>query len=294
MKGLKQILKGRTGPFFARLLGKKEPSAEEWKAFSETVFRCTLCGNCQEVCPVGHSPQGPVAFPPAGSGPLQGSYPKKIRHDPGQPRREPQCLRGGQRGAGRLGGGYERMRPDHGFVKERAEVVYFTGCVAAYFPLAQKIPVALAEILDVERRGFHALGRRGVVLRVSPAGGGPQGDVEHLRRTQCGGGSEERGARRVVFACPSCYQMWREHYPIGVRDRPCLRVPDGLVRARQDPSQGTGPDRHLPRPLRPGPRGAGVRRAEGADPAPFRASAWWSFPATARTANAAGEAATSR
>jgi heterodisulfide reductase subunit D len=24
-----------------------------------------------------------------------------------------------------------------------------------------------------------------------------------------------KGAREVVFACPSCYQMWREHYPLG-------------------------------------------------------------------------------
>jgi len=23
------------------------------KHFSDTVFRCTLCGNCQEVCPIG-------------------------------------------------------------------------------------------------------------------------------------------------------------------------------------------------------------------------------------------------
>jgi len=52
MKGLKQILKGRTG-LLRKLLGKKELSGEEWKAYSETVYRCTLCGNCQEVCPVG-------------------------------------------------------------------------------------------------------------------------------------------------------------------------------------------------------------------------------------------------
>ncbi|MCX5877648.1 MAG: (Fe-S)-binding protein, partial [Deltaproteobacteria bacterium] len=52
MKGLKQILKGRTS-LLRKLLGKKELSNEEWKAYSETVYRCTLCGNCQEVCPVG-------------------------------------------------------------------------------------------------------------------------------------------------------------------------------------------------------------------------------------------------
>ena len=24
---------------------------------------------------------------------------------------------------------------------------------------------------------------------------------------------KDKGAKRVVFACPSCYQMWRDHYP---------------------------------------------------------------------------------
>ena len=52
MKGLKQILKGRTG-LFRKLFGKKEPTEEALRHFSDTVFRCTLCGNCQEICPVG-------------------------------------------------------------------------------------------------------------------------------------------------------------------------------------------------------------------------------------------------
>ena len=52
IKGLKEILKSRVG-LFRTLFGKKGPSKERWKHFSDTVFRCTLCGNCQEVCPVG-------------------------------------------------------------------------------------------------------------------------------------------------------------------------------------------------------------------------------------------------
>ena len=40
-----------------------------------------------------------------------------------------------------------RDAPEHGYLKDKAEIVYFTGCVASYFPLAQKIPRALAEIL---------------------------------------------------------------------------------------------------------------------------------------------------
>jgi heterodisulfide reductase subunit D len=52
MKGLQTLLKQRTG-LFKRLFGKKPPTKEDLKHFSDTVFRCTLCGNCQEVCPVG-------------------------------------------------------------------------------------------------------------------------------------------------------------------------------------------------------------------------------------------------
>jgi len=37
--------------------------------------------------------------------------------------------------------------PDHGFLKEKAEVFTSQGCVAAYFPLAQEDPVALARFL---------------------------------------------------------------------------------------------------------------------------------------------------
>ncbi len=43
IKGLKQILKARTG-LYRKLFRKKVPSEEQWKQFSDTVFRCTLCG----------------------------------------------------------------------------------------------------------------------------------------------------------------------------------------------------------------------------------------------------------
>jgi heterodisulfide reductase subunit D len=52
LRALKKIMKGRMGGFW-RLFGNKAPSDEELKAFSETVFRCTLCGHCQVACPVG-------------------------------------------------------------------------------------------------------------------------------------------------------------------------------------------------------------------------------------------------
>ena len=52
IKGLKQILKSRGG-ILRHLLRRKEPTPEQWKHYSNTVFRCTLCGHCQEACPTG-------------------------------------------------------------------------------------------------------------------------------------------------------------------------------------------------------------------------------------------------
>ena len=41
------------------------------------------------------------------------------------------------------------------------------------------------------------------------------------------GADKARGAKTVVFACPSCYQMWREHYHT---DRELLSAPELLLR----------------------------------------------------------------
>jgi heterodisulfide reductase subunit D len=47
MKGLKRILKSRGG-IFRKLLGIRDLSGEEWKTYSDTVFRCTLCGTARK------------------------------------------------------------------------------------------------------------------------------------------------------------------------------------------------------------------------------------------------------
>ena len=52
MKGLNRILRSRN-PILKKIFRIKGPSDQERKKFSDTVFKCTLCGNCQEVCPVG-------------------------------------------------------------------------------------------------------------------------------------------------------------------------------------------------------------------------------------------------
>ena len=155
MRGLKKILESRGG-LFRKLLGRKELTEEEWKTYSETVFRCTLCGNCQEVCPVGiHLKE------------LWLSLRQDLVHSKAYPEKI-KMIRDNLEESHNVFAEDNSERadwvedvknaPEHGYLKEKAEVVYFTGCVASYFPLAQKIPVALAEILQVSGVDFTLLG----------------------------------------------------------------------------------------------------------------------------------------
>jgi len=209
MKGLKEILRSRTG-LFRRLFGKKGPSGKEWEHFSGTVFRCTLCGNCQEVCPVGiHLKE------------LWLSLRQDLVHSDAYPPKIDMIRENLDESHNVFAEDNEeradwvedmRDAPDHGFLKDEAEMVYFTGCVASYFPLAQKIPIALAEILDVSEVDFTLLGEEEWCCGFPMLGAGLK-EMFHEFRDHNLQAVKEKHAKKVIFACPSCYQMWREHYP---------------------------------------------------------------------------------
>jgi len=209
MKGLQALLKQRTS-LFKRLFGKKPSTQEDLKHFSDTVFRCTLCGNCQEVCPVGihlkdlwlslrqdmvHSK----------------SYPKKINMIRDNLAEDRNVFAEDNEERAEW---VEDMRdpPDDNYIKDQSDVVYFTGCTAAYFPLAQKIPMALAEILDRSGVDFTLLGEEEWCCGFPMLGAG-LGEMFQEFMTHNLEAVREKGAKELVFSCPSCYQMWREHYP---------------------------------------------------------------------------------
>ena len=209
MKGLKEILKSRTG-LLRKLFRKKGPTEAEWEHLSDTVFRCTLCGNCQEICPVGISLKD-----------LWISLRQDLVHSKYYPKKIDMIRDNLNKSHNVFDEDNEERAdwvedmdepPDHGYIKETAELVYFTGCVAAYFPVAQQIPIALAEILDAGNVDFTLLGEDEWCCGFPLLGAGLKElfqefvdhNVEAVRKKQ---------AKEIIFACPSCYQMWREYYP---------------------------------------------------------------------------------
>ena len=206
---LGRILKTRTG-FWRKLCRIKEPTTEELRAFSDTVFRCTLCGNCRQICPVGidltqlwHSVRRDLVDSDA--------YPGKI-----------DMIRENLDESHNVFGEDNEERaewvedmpdaPDHGHIRDRAELVYFTGCVSSFFPLAQQIPIALVKILDAARVDFTLLGEDEWCCGFPLLGAGLGDQLDGLIANNVAA-VKAKGAKRVIFACPSCYRMWQEYYP---------------------------------------------------------------------------------
>jgi len=209
MRGLKEILKSRTG-LLRKLFKNKALTEGGWDHLSETVFRCTLCGNCQEICPVGIHLKD-----------LWISLRQDMVHSKHYPKKV-DMIRKNLESSHNVFDEDNTERadwvedmdepPDHGYVKQTADLVYFTGCVAAYFPLAQQIPIALAEILETSGVDFTLLGEDEWCCGFPLLGAGLkdmfQQFVDHNIAAV-----QKKQAKAVIFACPSCYQMWREYYP---------------------------------------------------------------------------------
>ncbi len=206
---LRKILRSRSG-LFRRFFGCKEPTLEELKVFSNTVYSCTLCGRCEASCPSGISLRD-----------LWLSLREDMVENKVHPKKVDMILSNVQRSHNVFDEENEERAdwvedmndpPDHGYLKDQAEVVYFTGCVSAYFPMAQQIPIALAEIFEAASVDFTLMGEQEWCCGFPLLGAGLRSHFQDLidHNIQA---VKEKGATTIVFSCPSCYQMWKEHYP---------------------------------------------------------------------------------
>jgi len=206
---LKKLQRSRSG-WWSRLFKKNRMTDEELSHFSETVFKCTLCGNCQQVCPVGIRMMD-----------IWVSLRQDLVHSEFYPKKVDMIGENIAESHNVFDEDNEERAdwvddmpdaPDDGFIRDQADVVYFTGCVSSYFPMAQQIPIALAQIFQAADVDFTLLGEDEWCCGFPLLGAGlremtPE-VIEHNMEA-----IRKKGASTIVFACPSCFQMWREHYP---------------------------------------------------------------------------------
>ncbi|MBO4297016.1 MAG: (Fe-S)-binding protein [Desulfovibrio sp.] len=221
MRKLKRLLRNGSplASLLRRLPGKlgealggrfAAPSESELKDYASSVFRCSLCGDCEEVCPAKIPVKGlwlslrqelaRTGSAPAKIGMIKDNI-AEFRNVFGEDNEE-------------RGDWVDDMRrpPEGGCQKAKADIVYFTGCTGAYFPLAQKIPMAFAGLLEQAHADYTILAGAEWCCGFPLLGSGQGTELPDIVRHNVEA-VRARGASTVVFTCPSCYQTWREHYP---------------------------------------------------------------------------------
>jgi heterodisulfide reductase subunit D len=187
-------------------------SREKLKVYSDHPYLCTLCGRCALECPAFIDTKE-LRTALRGFMVEKGNYPqsmdqlaetlKRVHNIIGEPSEDRAAW------VQALG-----EAPKDMFQRERAKVVYFTGCVASYFPMTKRIPQSFAQILDRGGVDFTLLGGEewccGFPLVAAGMKREAEACMEHnLEKVR------EKGAESIVFACPSCYHTWTEARPAG-------------------------------------------------------------------------------
>lgn len=192
----------------ARLLrlGMKEEVLD-----SRAFWLCTSCGACTSHCPRG------IGFLETIIG-LKRYAIEKGLHIPEDVRLLQETIRSTHNISGdpndeRLGWSTNLPQPLTGLErKPDADVLYFVGCISAFYPRAYSIPQAFGRILDVADVSFTTLAGDEWCCGYPLYNAGLEAEitelVEHNVRQ-----IEALGVTTMVTTCPSCYYMWKVVYP---------------------------------------------------------------------------------
>jgi heterodisulfide reductase subunit D len=107
--------------------------------------------------------------------------------------------------------------------KKGAEVLYFVGCVSAFYPQAYSIPQALVQIFEEAGVDFTTMGGKEWCCGYPLHGAGMKGLVSELAIHNVEQ-VKELGSKKLVATCPSCYYAWKHIYPEFVELPPDLEI----------------------------------------------------------------------
>jgi heterodisulfide reductase subunit D len=173
------------------------------KPLVEHIFSCLMCNMCTQACPVGLDKEGVFKAMRADIIANGLELPEGISMLATSLRREHNILGEPENARGNWAEGLE--------IPDKADVVYFVGCVASYkFP---EIARATAKILRGGGVNFTILGAKewccGNRMFLSGHLAMGRGMAEHnMRRLK------ETGAKKIVTSCAECYRCLKQEYPL--------------------------------------------------------------------------------
>ena len=204
------------GSLLRKLLRRDGASDEAWSRYREGVFDCTLCGRCEVYCPVNIKTRDLAIAMRQELATARCMLPKNLDRARDAVLEEGNIF-GYPNEERALWAEFLDDLPADLLNKERAEVLYFVGCVSSFSPAVQEIPQAFLRLLLKAGLDVGLLAGEEWCCGFPLIVGGLAKDaeqviahnIERIRRL---------GAKTVVFNCPSCYYTWRRYYPLeGVR-----------------------------------------------------------------------------
>jgi heterodisulfide reductase subunit D len=177
------------------------------------AYLCTLCGRCEMVCPASIETRD-LRIATREFGVRRGEIPpilnqvsdmlKRVHNILGEPNEDRAMW---VEALGEV--------PKHLYQKERSKIVYFVGCVASYFPMTKRIPQSFVQILDKAGIDFTLLGGEEWCCGFPLIAAGMKENIgtlidHNVKKVK------EKGAEKVVCACPSCFNTWRDKYKSGL------------------------------------------------------------------------------
>jgi heterodisulfide reductase subunit D len=200
----------RQNGLLARLLGRAEIGQAELAVHAEGVYDCTLCARCYQVCPVGIDLRALWIAMREQLVDLE-LYPEML--DQLRDTVTTHYNISGDPNENRLGWTANMARPPEGLDrKPEAEVVYFMGCVAAFYPMVYSVAQSLVSLMDRAGVNFTTMGGEeyccGFPLVIAGMGKDMQDMMHHNVEAV-----RALGAKKLVAACPSCYHTWKHDYP---------------------------------------------------------------------------------
>ncbi len=209
MEKLKKAVDSQYG-ILARLFKKKKLSEKDIEAISRAAFSCTMCSRCQVDCHINIQLQE-LWLKLREILVNEGKYPEVL-----------EMMRKRLKKARNVSFDTNEGRtdwiksvpgiPEDRYIKEKAEVIYFVGCVSSFSPRTFKIPRAIIQIFNKAKIDFGLLGDEEWCCGFPLLASGFKNDFSEFARHNIEK-INKTGAKYMVTSCPSCYHMWIHTYP---------------------------------------------------------------------------------
>jgi len=202
------------------------PTEDNVKKIAKGLYECTLCGRCWSVCPYNYDL---VALWETAR---ESAFQNGFGQDP-----HIQMIEALKAENNIFKRPHARRRDwTKGLdvpVREKADTIYFVGCLMSYRGQLKPAAKAMATILTAAGENWTILENEvccGVPMKFS---GGTK-EMEELMDTNIAA-IESTGARKIVFSCPGCYRMFWQEYSkaLGARVRLVhgIELVDSYIRA---------------------------------------------------------------